>query len=420
MATKSQELIRLRRPEYMRQFRCIGGACEENCCAHRWLIYIDKTTYKKYQKIKDKTLRPLLDTHIIRNKKNLHEQDYAQLSFGDKTQCAFLTEQKLCKIQLEMGEEYLSTVCRMYPRVRNLVDGVWEECVDTSCPQAARDILLFPDGLGFEEVESRLSMKDRLPKTILKTAAFADNPAAYMWDLRTFTIQVLKTREYQLWERLVVLGIFYHRVSRHIKEKQAMQIPGLIELFTQMIVDGSFKTELTTIPSQINVQVDILKWLADERLLYGVQSKAYLECYQEFLQGLGFSGEDSQQLELAKVKDYYTKAYAEVYAPFMQDREYILENYLVNYVFKEVFPATHKEVWEAYVQMTLQYAMIKLQLIGIAGHQKSTFSEDSIVKLVFSFGKVIEHSGDFLRKVQEKLSARQYNTLPFMAILIKN
>lgn len=420
MSTQDFKKVVVRRPAYMNEFRCIGGDCEENCCAHRWLIYIDKNTYKKYRKIRNVKLKPLLDQYIVRNKKDITDQSYARIEFGEKPQCVFLTEEKLCGIQLELGEDNLSMVCRLYPRIRNVIDGVWEECVDTSCPQAARDILLCQDGISFEERQIEVKEKSMLTKVIanLHGKTSPDNVKHYLWELRTFTIQVLKTRDYTLWERLIIIGLFYQQLSQFVELHRVDKTQSLIDTFTEMIVDGSFKQQLVEIPAQAAVQVDVLKMIADERLLQGVQSQAYLECYRDFLHGIGFS--DKKELSLEEVTRNYNHAYEDVYSPFMKEREYIFENYLVNYVFKEVFPLKTADVWEAYVLMIIQYALIKLQLVGIAGYQQKNFNEASIVKLVFSFGKVIEHSDAFLKLMMEQIKEKQYDTMPYMAILIKN
>lgn len=415
---KSEEKIVARRPTYMKSFHCIGGACEENCCAHRWLIYIDKTTYKKYKNIKNEKLKPLVNQYIRRNKKNATEQSYAKIEFGEKPQCGFLTEDKLCRLQLELGEKNLSFVCRVYPRVRNVVDDVWEECLDTSCPQAARDILLCPGGISFEETDILLPLAERLPRIIAKAGTFNKDINYYLWNLREFTMQVLKSRDYALWERLIILGLFYNQLAQMLKRDEASKIADLIDMFTKMTIEGSFKEQLKSIPKQTLVQVDLLKMISDERLLGGVQSIAYLECYRDFLKGIGFT--DCDVLSLEEVAENYQKAYDLYYLPVMKEREYIFENYLVNYVFKEVFPFKEVDVYKAYVMMVVQYALIKLQLIGIAGCQQNEFNEESIVKLVFSFGKVVEHSEQYINKVVEDMEKKGYTTLAHMAILIKN
>ena len=51
---KNIEVIR-RAPSYLKNFKCIGGACEDTCCAG-WSIEVDEGTYKKYKKVKNSSL----------------------------------------------------------------------------------------------------------------------------------------------------------------------------------------------------------------------------------------------------------------------------------------------------------------------------------------------------------------------------
>ena len=46
----------------MAQFKCIGGECEDTCCAG-WSVSIDKKTYKKYTNLNTSELIEL--AHII-------------------------------------------------------------------------------------------------------------------------------------------------------------------------------------------------------------------------------------------------------------------------------------------------------------------------------------------------------------------
>ena len=39
--------------DYYKEFECIGNKCEDNCCKE-WKITIDKKTYNKYKKLRQK------------------------------------------------------------------------------------------------------------------------------------------------------------------------------------------------------------------------------------------------------------------------------------------------------------------------------------------------------------------------------
>jgi lysine-N-methylase len=124
-------------PQYMNQFSCIGSACEDSCCVG-WRVSIDQPTYKKYNRVQDRDMKPLLDKNVTRVRSNGSTENYAKIKMDNKNCCSFLTEDKLCSVQLRLGEDYLSNVCSTYPRVSNRVNGVLEKSATMSCPEAAR------------------------------------------------------------------------------------------------------------------------------------------------------------------------------------------------------------------------------------------------------------------------------------------
>ena len=97
------------------------------------------------------------------------------------------------------------------------------------------------------------------------------------------------------------------------------------------------------------------------------------------------------------------------YQPLMQQHEYILENYLVNYVFKNLFPVNgEKHIFDNYVLLIVHYAMIKMLLIGMAGFHKENFGIDQVIKLIQSFAKVIEHNNVYVKQAFQLLKGEQY------------
>ena len=97
-------------PQYMKDFKCIGGACEDTCCIG-WGIHIDKETYKKYRNCKDKQMKEQLTKNITRQRSNPSKMTYAKIRLDENKSCPFLSKNKLCQIYLNLGKEYLSLTC---------------------------------------------------------------------------------------------------------------------------------------------------------------------------------------------------------------------------------------------------------------------------------------------------------------------
>ena len=400
----------------MQSFKCIGSACEDTCCSV-WNVTIDQETYRKYQKVRDPELKKLLNANVTRNRSTPSENNYAKIRLTKDRLCPLLTEDNLCKVQAKLGSEYLSSVCAFYPRFENMVNGVVEKSLVVSCPEAARHVLLNVDGIEFDEIEEPIETK-----TFLDCRLNTDDLVhigkyhKYFWEFRIFTIQTLQNRQHELWKRLIILGMFYQKIQECIDEGHENEIPGQIAVFSDLVADGLFKKTLDEIPDQSTIQMLLLKEMTENRILAGGASKRFIECFAEFLAGIGFL-EGSTMEEVAK---RYQVAFENHYNPFMQKHEYILENYLVNYVFKNLFPITAKKtLFENYVMLVVHYAIIKMHLIGIAGFYGG-ISIDQTIKTISSFARTVEHNANYLRTILDLLRKNGYTNMAYMAILIKN
>ena len=134
--------MKLYAPTYYKNFKCIADACEHSCCIG-WEIDIDEHTFEKY-----KTLDCPYGS-VIRESISTQDTPHFRLAEGDR--CPHLDERGLCKIILNVGEDYLCDICREHPRFYNFTS-IAEVGVGMSCPEAARLILSSPDYASMEEI----------------------------------------------------------------------------------------------------------------------------------------------------------------------------------------------------------------------------------------------------------------------------
>ncbi|WHY19071.1 flagellin lysine-N-methylase [Paenibacillus sp. G2S3] len=403
-------------PEYLEKFSCIGSDCEDTCCVG-WRVDIDQKTYKKYKNVNDREMKPLLNKHINRNRSNPTKTNYAKIVMNSDAACPLLNEDKLCSIQKTLGEDYLSNVCSTYPRITNLVNESLEKSAVLSCPETARLVLLNPNGIQFNEIEESINVRNIIIQQIDTEREMSMHKInGYFWDLRIFTIQVLQNRNYSMAHRLIILGMFYQKVQGYLLEGRLNEIPQQIFSYSSLIKDGSFREGLADISTSTTIQMQLLKALVDIRVSQGV-SERYMECLSEVLEGIQYS----EASTVEKIIERYQLAHSEYYAPFMTPNEYILENYLVNYVFKNLFPSTNNaDIFDSYILLVVHYSLIKLHLIGMAGYHKEDFGVDHVIKLIQSFAKTVEHNPLYLREVIELLKKNDYSSMAYMAILINN
>lgn len=156
------------RPNYMQKFQCIGGACEDSCCAG-WRVVFDKRTAQSYLTADDPEIREIATKSIKKIKTDRSSQNHSFVQMNPQTGgCPFLEPSKLCMIQGKMGGAALSKVCSTYPRYSINISGQQYEVATLSCPEAARLCLLDNDAmkLGRSKIASadQLSLAVELPK----------------------------------------------------------------------------------------------------------------------------------------------------------------------------------------------------------------------------------------------------------------
>ena len=135
-------------PNYYKKFRCLGSECPDTCC-QGWRIVLDKKTHDKYTNSRVKTIRQKSEKYIRKNN-NPSEVFFSFISMDENNFCPFLNKQDLCSLQTEYGEDMLSSVCDMFPRIKAKYPNEVKLCsLDLSCPEAVRLCLTERDSMHF-------------------------------------------------------------------------------------------------------------------------------------------------------------------------------------------------------------------------------------------------------------------------------
>ncbi|MDR3599774.1 MAG: flagellin lysine-N-methylase [Desulfosporosinus sp.] len=403
-------------PLYLKSFNCIGSACEDSCCFGWSSITVDSKTFKKYSKIHDPALKEIFDNKVVLNQTEQSEETYARVILNNDSTCPFLTEKKLCLIQLQQDENYLPKICFAFPRVTNVINGILEKSAVMSCPEAVRVALLNSKGIDFISVQEPLDVRNSISISLnTNDPAFTDTPNKYFQDLRNYTLFILMNRDYKLEERLIILGLFFQKLAKVCSEKKVDTIPELIASFAKLLKKESLIAFLAKTPTSPVVQFKLLMQSALIRLVQGITNQRYAECFIEFLQGIKHSPNVSSDI----LAENYRLAFENYYAPFAFKHEYIFENYLVNYVYNNLFPLCNGDIFDEYIKLVFHYSLIKMLLIGIAGFHQG-LSQELLVKLIQSFAKTIEHNHQYINETKDWFKRKGLNSMSYLSILIKN
>ncbi|OMF61478.1 hypothetical protein BK139_06450 [Paenibacillus sp. FSL R5-0490] len=402
-------------PVYMKDFKCIGPECEDTCCAS-WTISIDKKSYKKYKKIANPSFQKKFKEGIkrIKDSNNSNENYYAKMKLDEKSQCSFLTDDKLCGIQQQFGESYLCHTCSVYPRIINKLDDNIEKSGTVSCPEIARLALLNKEGIQFEIIEvdkPYQKYNGELQSNDFKLNSLEHN----YWNIRFFIIEILQERSIKLWERLLYIGLFVQKIQSENYTTKS-ELNNLISTFKYNLVNSNVSDLFKQIPVNMETQYKILKLIAEARQIEGINHPKFQKHYNDFLKGISYS---SSRHDSENLQDY--KEALRFYLEIEREIEYIFENYLVNYVFQTMFPLnTDGNYMREYSYLILHYVLIRLHLVGIKANLEGNFNEYEIVSFIQSFSRNVGHNKGYLQKVYKFLEENSLNNLGSYTILLKN
>ncbi len=391
-------------PDYLQTFECTGSACEDTCC-FGWGVNIDKRTFSKYKELPDKKWKRSLTQHISRNKSETTFASYAMIKMADSGYCPFLNKDRLCSVQLSLGSSYLSQTCASYPRQVNKVYDTYETSATISCPEVARLTLLNPGGLTFSPTRVEVE-KNPLVDKLVEEEGFANS----FTEIRALIIALLQNRSHSVNTRLLMLGFLLKELQEASEEEGDESILRTLAHWQSVITSQDWLKQVKDLPVDPLEQFQILVSIVEEYLEHTeVTSQRYLQLYQESAEGTQYDAET------------YQKAYEQIFQPFFQEHNYIMENYLVHYVFSQLFPFSllSESLYANYVVLVLHYALIRFHLIGIAAYHQG-LTPELVISVVYSFARTYEHDNSFFKNALAHLREEEWDSMAYMSVLIEN
>jgi lysine-N-methylase len=409
------------RAQYAESFRCIGSDCEDTCC-QGWSVPIDQAAFEKYQSLPPSPLRTLIDASLLAMPEPARPATFAKIQMNGSNQCPLLTADRLCSIQAEMGEGFLSHACATYPRIHQSIDGIQQTALTLSCPEAARLVLLSPKLISPEQLAgvelpspkpSAMPLSDESPSLVLS-----------FQPIRRAILSLVCNRAYPLWQRLFLLGVFCRRMDSIATNELARSVPRFLADFEATLASGALQPAMEALPLNLSAQLDVVLRLAGMLLHRSNVRPRFVECVQAFTAGIG----NGPGATLESLTARYSQAHDRYFEPFIRRQPHILENFLVNTILRCRFPfgpeeapadAPHSMAHE-YALLTAQFALTKGFLIGVAGFHREAFSTAHVVHTVQAASKHFEHHPEFLSLAHQLLVESRMDGAWGLAILLRN
>lgn len=395
---------------YLKDFRCIGGECEDSCCVG-WDIDIDKATFRQYFKVQDQEMKKMFQKNVHNNENSISSEiDYGRVKLAEGKRCPFLDCKNYCVIHSKLGEDYLSNVCSSFPRIVNKIDGCYEMSLDVSCPEAARILLGQQDGI--ELVDNKETLGKHIISSEIDTSSkqFKESPVKYFKEIREQSINIIKNRKLDLNKRLHILGEFINRLEDEFQENPNNVQKFIREYDINKVQDENESNDLNYI-----LQVDFFKKLIG---FLKVEKQVESELFKKHTKEIVDAFKLEEGKELSENLEIYKKAFESYNENCMNKYEYIFENYLVNFMYNNMFPFTEsEEMFDGYIMLLTRYSFIKFYLVGKYLNSEEE-SKDNITEFIQVFSKVIGHHKTYLVDVLRFLKGREFDNMEFAKMFL--
>lgn len=367
-------------PQYFNEFLCDSSKCNDNCCTRPWNIDIDAATYEKYSRLEpESAAREIID---------LFRYDESKGAYVMKsTPCPFLTEKKLCRIQLEHGENFLSMTCRTYPRVICCFGKFFERSLDLSCPLAAEMILSAREPMAFELTQ--VSEEIFANKFHLSTVYLDEKFSAHVFDIQAAMISILQERTLTIDNRLIALGFFLDRIDELADAFDEAAFTKLIAVYESK---NFFAQQMPAMIRSVRFDAkkfsDVMNSIA-ERLPEKIIPLRKLLAACEGLGG-------------------FRKKIVALHATF-------LENFLVNEIFQHCIPWRFEgSIVKNFGLFAAKYKIFELMFIS-AVLTKSD-GQDALIRLASWFAANINHVEEYQRRIF--ITIKNHDALDLMQSLL--
>lgn len=370
-------------PQYVNDFVCDSSKCNNNCCERGWNIDVDKVTYKKYLQV-----APAIVQHFEFNER---KKKYLLT----KSPCPFLTDKKLCRLQLEHGEDFLSLTCKSYPRVTTCFGKFFERSLALSCPVAAEMILFQAEPMKFElvEVSGKIHGGDRV---LINPVHLDEKTLAHVIDIQASMISILQERTLTLDQRLIVLGFFLDRLDE-IFSDEIFDDDALIKL---ILAYESKKLLSEQVPRMIqSISFDTKKFSA---MMAEISDEIY--------------GEGKFTEAVTKVAANY-EGLSHFRKNFLDEHATFLENFLVNEIFLNCYPWRYEaHIIKNFGVFVIKYKIFEITLLLAA--LKNPVSKDNLISLTNWFTTQFNHVEINQRRIFDYLQGKD-DTFDLMESLLK-
>lgn len=365
-------------PLFVTAFKCIGSECRDHCCKG-WDITLDKPTVKRYLKSSQIEIKTLATENIVITGKSV--ANWGTMKLNASGNCAFMSEDLLCKVHSNLGAAALSHTCAIYPRAARTFKYEQQKTLMLSCPEATRQLLSSPDAMLFEQT--------------IQTQPEANKGKdldQHKKLLNLMCLNIVKMSGEKLDEAFYALATFLLAAERVGPDEDWLaQIERHFSDVLDNLAQGKIRQQLDQIKPDHNLQWSLLL-----RLQTWFGGKTYLRAFptlDHYLNKLIYIlSEGAKTDDVSQSMIRLDNVWQKQVMPWLAERPWIMNNYIQYRIYDEFFPneESRSPLLSLYL-LTAEWFQLK-SLIAASVELVGTIDEEDIINIIYSYHSITKHS----------------------------
>jgi lysine-N-methylase len=213
-----------------------------------------------------------------------------------------------------------------------------------------------------------------------------------MNEIRIFCLQLIRTEGLELWQRLAVAGVFCQNLTETFADGGHAEVPSMVESFRAMVQNGQLADTLVDLKPDYPLQASFFGTLVLGR---GIRDLSVFQgkVRQAIGAGLGIS-EEIGGLGAEQLVENYVRGVARL-PDALQVAPRLLEHYLLNEMFSEMFPFKGASAYEHYRDIVSRFGLLRLMLAAQCNTNGSLPDAATLVQTVEVFCRLYQHDSAF-------------------------
>lgn len=393
-----------RQPRYYGNFRCVGDECPDNCC-FGWRIDWQNDEVEKLKSAENISpeLKEIVERAFVDNP---HLEGQCMIKLDEHASCPFQNEDKLCRIQMELGEEYLSRVCTSYPRREiQTREAIFRHCF-TSCPVIIEALLNNENSSDLVNVNAGGDRGDKVDVQFDKTERL------YKGEMLDFYYELVSDKRISVETALILGALAAQKLTEIVARRELDRIPEAIKVFRKQFHNAEQLKAIESIKPNYHLKFAFLAELIENVIKNGATM---------------LLRDETGTLNI----DLYSLGEQRL-AKALNGREHFLRNLALNLLLELSVPFKYmdKTIFENYSLFVAAFGCLKLNLIAVCSTEKTinfntyeqTFryvGDNKLIGMSAIFCRGICQSDSSAEMILKRLSENKFTSPAYLALLVK-